>query len=68
MNVRERFLATMRFEKPDRILLWEMGYWQATLERWYREGLTSEHPPRLERLNPGMGIRAACSQRGTVAP
>jgi hypothetical protein len=39
MNARQRFNAVMNFEKPDRNLLWEMGYWPDTLERWYGEGL-----------------------------
>ena len=39
MNARERFLATMNFEKPDRGLLWEFAYWAATVRRWYDEGL-----------------------------
>lgn len=39
MNARERFLAIMAFEKADRTLLWEMGYWKETLERWHQEGL-----------------------------
>jgi len=29
----------MNFEKVDRTLFWEMGYWKDTLERWYGEGL-----------------------------
>ncbi len=40
MNVRERFLRTMRFEKVDRPPLCEfLGYWPETIERWYAEGL-----------------------------
>ena len=39
MNTRERFLATMTFKEPDRVLLWEAGYWADTLRRWYKEGL-----------------------------
>ncbi len=39
MNTRERFLAVMHFEPCDRTLLWEMGYWRGTLDRWYSEGL-----------------------------
>jgi len=39
MNVRERFLATMTFGEPDRVLFWEAGYWADTLRRWYGEGL-----------------------------
>jgi hypothetical protein len=39
MNTRERFLAVMGFEKADRTLFWEMGYWKETIDRWYQEGL-----------------------------
>ena len=56
MNARERFLAVMNFEKVDRTLLWEMGYWKDTLERWYREGLPRRHDVTLG-LNPGEGVR-----------
>ena len=61
MNTRERFLATMHFEKADRVMLWEMGYWQATLDRWYREGLKANNPPNQIQLNPGVGIRGEAS-------
>ena len=54
MNARQRFNAVMNFEQPDRNLLWEMGYWPDTLERWYGEGLERKH----NRLGtPGAGIR-----------
>ena len=39
MTDKERFLAIMNFEKPDRMLAWEQGFWGGTIERWYREGL-----------------------------
>ncbi len=39
MNSRERFLATMRFEKVDRPLCWENAFWVGTIRRWYKEGL-----------------------------
>ena len=39
MNARERYLATINFEKLDRPLFWECAYWGATVRRWYREGL-----------------------------
>lgn len=42
MNGRERFLKIMHFEKPDRGILWEMGYWKDTVARWYSEGLRHE--------------------------
>jgi len=43
MNTRERFLAIMNFEEPDRHLVWEFGYWGGTVRRWYQEGLPRVH-------------------------
>ncbi len=57
MNARERFLAVMNFEKVDRTLLWEMGYWKDTLERWYQEGLPRKKDVTTG-LKPGEGVRA----------
>jgi uroporphyrinogen decarboxylase len=59
MNTRERFVTIMNFEKPDRMLRWELGYWYATLERWYREGLESKYQPSKTSVefNPGLGVR-----------
>ena len=56
MNARERFLAVMNFEKVDRTLFWEMGYWKETLERWYQEGLPRTRDVTGE-LKPGEGVR-----------
>jgi hypothetical protein len=56
MNARERFAAIMAFERPDRGLLWEMGYWNETLERWYGEGLVRRRGLRKEFV-PGEGVR-----------
>ncbi|MGD2155556.1 MAG: uroporphyrinogen decarboxylase family protein [Anaerolineales bacterium] len=39
MNTRERFHAVMGFEPGVRTLRWEFGYWNATVDRWYTEGL-----------------------------
>jgi hypothetical protein len=39
VNARERFLALMDFAPVDRTLMWEFGYWSATVRRWYTEGL-----------------------------
>lgn len=40
MTLRERFLATMRFEEVDRPWRFEtLGFWDETIERWYGEGL-----------------------------
>ena len=38
-STREIFLKIMNFEPSDRTIKWEFGYWEATLERWHREGL-----------------------------
>lgn len=56
MNARERFAAIMAFQKPDRHLLWEMGYWVETLERWYGEGLERRHGLHKQFV-PGEGVR-----------
>jgi uroporphyrinogen decarboxylase len=42
MSPRERFLATMNFKKPDRIIDGEFGYWADTLKRWRHEGMPAE--------------------------
>ena len=46
MNDRERFLAAMRFEQPDRIPYWECAFWGETLARWVTEGMPESvaHP------------------------
>lgn len=65
MNTRERFVAVMNFETPDRNLLWEMGYWSDTLERWYREGLER----KVNRQGtPGAGIRGEASPHDETSP
>jgi uroporphyrinogen-III decarboxylase len=38
MNTRERFLATMAFERVDRPPLWEWDYWPEALRRWQASG------------------------------
>ena len=57
MNTRERFHAIMNFEKADRTLKWEIGYWGGAVRRWYKEGL-----PRTkgipDTLNDGNGVIA----------
>lgn len=42
MNERERFLATVSFQKVDRYPYWELGIWGQTYDRWLREGLSEE--------------------------
>jgi len=39
MNERERFLKTMRFEKPDRVPYFEQFIRDDVLDRWRKEGL-----------------------------
>ncbi|MCL5070692.1 MAG: hypothetical protein M1308_07330, partial [Actinobacteria bacterium] len=39
MTTRELFLSILEFDKCNRTLNWEFGYWGETLKRWYREGL-----------------------------
>jgi uroporphyrinogen decarboxylase len=46
MNERERFIATLRFDSPDRVPLITMGPRESTLARWHSEGL----PARQEWL------------------
>ncbi len=46
----------MKFEPIDRNMLWEMGYWADTLERWYGEGLCQTNRV-LDNARPGEGIR-----------
>jgi uroporphyrinogen decarboxylase len=65
MNTRERFAAVMNFEIPDRNLLWEMGYWPDTLERWYREGLERKVNGQG---TPGAGIRGEASPHDESSP
>jgi uroporphyrinogen decarboxylase len=66
MNTRERFNAVMNFEQPDRNLLWEMGYWPDTLERWYGEGLTRKGNQLGSQ--PGAGIRGEASPHDESSP
>jgi uroporphyrinogen decarboxylase len=42
MSPRERYFAIMDFEKYDRIIDMEFGYWDSTLRRWHNEGLPKE--------------------------
>jgi len=39
MTSREKFLATMHFDKSTPPPLYEFGYWAGTIRRWYKEGL-----------------------------
>ncbi len=55
MNTRERFMAIMNFEEPDRHLVWEFGYWGGTVRRWYQEGLPLVHGLR-DGIADGTGL------------
>ena len=57
MNARERFLAVMNFGKDVRTLMWEMGYWKETIDRWYREGLPKRQDVTIGFNQPAEGIR-----------
>lgn len=39
MNARERFITLMSFERVDRPLFWESGYWLQAIESWSKQGL-----------------------------
>ena len=53
MNLRERYLATMRFEACPRTPRWEMGYWSGAIRRWYEEGMpgTQQEDRKQEALS-----------------
>ena len=57
----------MNFEKADRTLFWEMGYWKDTLERWYGEGLP-KGPDVTAGLKPGEGVRAESAPHKIFCP
>ena len=42
MNNRDRFLATMAFQKTDRPCHMEHGFWNETYDRWVKEGLPKD--------------------------
>ena len=56
-SIRERYLATMRFEPCPRTPRWELGYWPGAIQRWYEEGLPGTQ----------QGIRAVEPWAGWVA-
>ena len=57
----------MNFEKVDRTLFWEMGYWKDTLERWYGEGLPRGQDVTAG-LMPGEGVRAESAPHKIFCP
>ena len=58
MNSAERITAVLRFQKPDRMPVVDMGYWNETIDRWRAEGLPAEvlHVPEGDYL-PGIDLR-----------
>ena len=43
MNARERFIATIRYEKVDRPFRWEApAIWPATIKQWHAQGLPGD--------------------------
>ena len=38
-TLRERWLSAMNFRKPDRLPMFEFGYWAETLPEWHKQGL-----------------------------
>jgi uroporphyrinogen decarboxylase len=56
MTVQERYRAYMHHQPGVRTPLWEFGYWTATLEQWYLDGLVrTPYSPPLG-LPPGNGV------------
>lgn len=51
MNARERFLEIGAQNRKVRSLKWEFGYWGATMDNWYAEGLPVHRYPRLPDRN-----------------
>lgn len=47
MNDRQRFIATMHYQKRDRCPLYDFSFWDETLPHWHSQGL----PKRIDRKN-----------------
>ena len=66
MNTRERFLETMRFNRSVSAPKWEFGYWGATIERWYAEGLPQHAyptiPTHIETISSSLYTTAWCHE------
>jgi uroporphyrinogen decarboxylase len=63
MNTRERFLATMAFERVDQAPLWEWDYWGETWRTWRREGA-----PLLAEVDEGVNPQVAEEKGGAWDP
>ena len=59
MNSRQRIMAVLNFQQPDRMPLVGMGVWKETLDRWREEGLPEEvlHVPEGDYVR-GVDLRA----------
>jgi len=47
MNSREKFHNVMNFNKSTKTIKWEFGFWGATINRWYKEGLPMNKYPEI---------------------
>jgi len=47
MNSREKFYNVMNFNKSTKTIKWEFGFWGATINRWYKEGLPMNKYPEI---------------------
>lgn len=47
MNLRQRFLEVMRFNRDVHSVKWEFGYWGETMKNWYESGLPQHNYPKL---------------------
>jgi len=51
MNARQRFREIGKRSRGVRSMKWEFGYWGATVDNWYAEGLPLKKYPRLPDRN-----------------
>lgn len=72
MTGRERFLEVMNFNTGVPTMKWEFGYWGATLDNWYAQGLPKRQYPVIppEVTTPTSTLYAAAwnCQRGDRLP
>ena len=47
MNLRQRFIEVMRFNRDVHTVKWEFGYWGETIKNWYESGLPQQNYPKL---------------------
>lgn len=48
MTERERFKRVMNFERNVPAPRWEFGYWGATIDKWYSQGLPKIEYPKID--------------------